>query len=100
MLFLALQSRAQAGVRQEIVALTEIPNVGGSSARALFNHGLRTVEAVAKAKSHTVIADILSSGGVRSSPKQQQQLTMRALKIWHSARELLRKRRLVSIVGL
>jgi hypothetical protein len=95
---LPLQSRAQAGVRQEIVALTEIPNVGGSSARALFNAGLRSVEAVAKAKSPAAIADILTSGSVLSSPKQQQQLAMRALKIWHSARQLHRQRSRVRMV--
>lgn len=118
----AAQSRAQAGVRQEIVALTEIPNVAGSSARLLFNSGLRTVEAVARAKSHNVIADILSAGKLLWEPrrvtsccalfrtltkaaahagskkggqKERHQLTMRALKIWRSARDLLKQRRLV-----
>ena len=114
-------------MRQEIVALTEIPHVGGSSARLLFNHGLRTVEAVAGASSHYVIADILSAGellpclpctvtdgvytrlcnstclaahagSTKSSQKQQHQLSMRALKIWRSARDFLKQRRLVRAV--
>ena len=90
------QPRVEAGVRQEIVPLTEIPGVDGSSARALFNRGLRTVEAIARADPR-IITDILASGGAcsSSSPERQEQLTMRALGVQHSACELLRKRRLV-----
>ena len=58
----AAQSRTLAGVRQEIVELTEIPHVGAPSARALFNAGLRTLQAVAAVRSADVIRDILAKG--------------------------------------
>lgn len=56
-----LQTRALNGVKQDIVALTEIPHVGQSSARRLFNEGLRTAEVIAKA-SADVIFNALCKG--------------------------------------
>jgi len=58
-----LQSRALNGVKQDIVALTEIPHIGASSARRLFNEGLRTAEVIAKA-SEDVIFNALSKGAL------------------------------------
>ena len=55
------QSRAFAGVKQDIVALTEIQHIGASSARKLFNEGLRTTEVIAKT-SADVIYNALSKG--------------------------------------
>ena len=57
-----MQTRALNGVKQDIVALTEIPHVGQSSARRLFNEGLRTAEVIAKA-SADVIFNTLCKGG-------------------------------------
>ena len=56
-----VQSRAFAGVKQDIVALTEIQHIGASSARKLFNEGLRTAEVIAKT-SADVIYNALSKG--------------------------------------
>ncbi len=56
-----LQSRAFHGVKQDIVALTEIQHIGASSARRLFNEGLRTAQVIAKA-SVDVIFNALSKG--------------------------------------
>lgn len=44
------------------MALTEIPHVGPSSARLLFNGGLRTAEAIAALKSLDPIVSVLSRG--------------------------------------
>jgi len=58
-----LQSRALNGVKQDIVALTEIPHIGASSARRLFNEGLRTAEVIAKAP-EDVVFNALSKGAL------------------------------------
>ena len=67
MLAVCLQSRALNGVKQDIVALTEIPHIGASSARRLFNEGLRTAEVIAKA-SEDVIFNALSKGALSNIP--------------------------------
>lgn len=56
------QSRALAGVKQEIVALTEIPHVGPASARLLFNGGLRNAETIARLPNTDTLVAILSRG--------------------------------------
>ena len=63
----AVQSRAFAGVKQDIVALTEIQHIGASSARKLFNEGLRTAEVIAKT-SADVIYNALSKGAPSRDP--------------------------------
>ena len=49
------------GVRPEIVALTEIPNVKGARARMLYKAGLRTPELVAASDVDTIY-QIISAG--------------------------------------
>ncbi len=61
-----VQSRALAGVKQEIVALTEIPHVGPASARLLFNGGLRNAETIARLPNIDTLVAILSRGAAPS----------------------------------
>jgi hypothetical protein len=60
--FSLLQSRVLHGVRQEILALSEIPFVKSHTARLLYKAGLRTPDAVAAVTSVDQIVAILSSG--------------------------------------
>ncbi len=59
---LPLQSRVLHGVRQEILALSEIPFVKSHTARLLYKAGLRTPDAVAAVTSVDQIVAILSNG--------------------------------------
>ena len=54
-------NRVYYGVKQEIVALTEIPYVKGYRARVLYKAGLRTPEAVAACEVEKLV-EILVSG--------------------------------------
>ena len=54
-----MQARVWYCVRQDIVALTEIPHVKGRRARLLYDAGLRTSEAIAQASRDTVVAILL-----------------------------------------
>jgi len=58
----SLQSRVLHGVRQEILALSEIPFVKSHTARLLYKAGLRTPDAVAAVTSVDQIVAILSAG--------------------------------------
>lgn len=51
------------GVRQEILALSEIPFVKAHTARLLYKAGLRTPDAVAAVTSLDQIVAILNSSG-------------------------------------
>lgn len=57
-----MQSRVLHGVRQEILALSEIPFVKSHTARLLYKAGLRTPEAVAAVPSVDHILSILNAG--------------------------------------
>lgn len=79
------QVRVWFGVRQEIVALTEIPYVKGARARLLYKAGLRTPEAVAECDVDR-LTDILVSaapngGGRGVSEDQQRRIERRAAKM-------------------
>jgi hypothetical protein len=54
--------RIKSGVKEDIVALTEIPGVRGYRARLLYKAGLRTPEAVA-ACDISKLTDVLVAGG-------------------------------------
>lgn len=56
-----LQARVWFGVRQDIVALTEIPHVKGRRARLLYDASLRTVESIAQQSTDTIAA-VLKKG--------------------------------------
>ncbi|KAL6747107.1 hypothetical protein V8C86DRAFT_3034055 [Haematococcus lacustris] len=66
MLVAKFQGRINSGVREEIVALTEIPGVRGYRARLLYKAGLRTPEAVAACELSR-LTDILAAGMAASS---------------------------------
>lgn len=56
-------ARALHGVRPEVLALTEVPFVGGHTARALFAAGLRTVEALAALREPGDLEAVLAAAG-------------------------------------
>ena len=62
-----MQSRVQHGVRPEVVALMDIPQVGSRRARLLWQAGLRSAEQIA-ATPIPRIAEALSKGTIACSP--------------------------------
>ncbi|KAK9836945.1 hypothetical protein WJX81_001769 [Elliptochloris bilobata] len=91
------QARVSHGVRQEIVALTELAKVGAVRARLLFASGLRTPEAIAAAEV-AAIETALAKGerGADGGGKPARAIKRSALLIKKSAlesvRQLARKR--------
>ncbi|WP_297501327.1 helix-hairpin-helix domain-containing protein, partial [Thermococcus sp.] len=55
-----LHLRLRHGVREELLELVKLPNIGRKRARALYNAGFRTVEELARAKP----AELLRVGGI------------------------------------
>lgn len=86
------QSRVLHGVRQEILALSEIPFVKSHTARLLYKAGLRTPEAVAAVPSVDHILSILNAGAPPGDRKGGMLRQRQALKILRGARELLNRR--------
>jgi DNA polymerase theta len=77
-------TRVWLGVKQEIVALTEIPYVKGARARLLYKGGLRTPEAVAAADVERLLEILLSGtphGAGGKNQDQQRKIEMRAAKM-------------------
>ena len=54
------------GVRTEITALTEIPQVQGYRARLLYDNGMRSPELIAAADI-TLLANILAKGALEGA---------------------------------
>jgi hypothetical protein len=67
---LVVSGRIKSGVKEDIVALTEIPGVRGYRARLLYKAGLRTPEAVA-ACDISKLTDILVAGGRLAGSAQE-----------------------------
>ncbi|CAL8465203.1 g4738 [Coccomyxa elongata] len=95
MLIAAFQSRALAGVKQEIVALTEIPHVGPASARLLFNGGLRNAETIARLPNTDTLVAILSRGhsGAKADQRKLRRFKAQGAKIRRGAIELLKQQK-------
>ncbi|EIE23289.1 hypothetical protein COCSUDRAFT_42188 [Coccomyxa subellipsoidea C-169] len=97
-------SRALAGVKQEIVALTEIPHVGPASARLLFNGGLRNAETIARLPNTDTLVAILSRGaspqiyascqsGAKADQRKLRRFKTQAAKIRRGAIEILKQQK-------
>jgi len=88
------QARVSHGVKQEIVALTEIAHVGPARARQLFQAGLRTPEAVAAADAAAIETVLARDERARDAAGAPARATRRAAAlIRKSAREILGARR-------
>lgn len=73
--YLVLAYRLKYGVKEELVPLTLIPEVGRKRARTLYNHGYRTVLDLKKAKLH----DLVSIPGI--GPKIAKKIIEEASKL-------------------
>ncbi|KAK9789551.1 hypothetical protein WJX73_010627 [Symbiochloris irregularis] len=83
-----LQARVWFGVRQDIVALTDIPHVKGRRARLLYDADLRTPKAIHQASVDTVAAALLK-GSSSTTPRDERMIRAAAGKIKAGARAML-----------
>ncbi len=73
--YLILSYRLRYGVKEELVPLTLIPEVGRKRARALYNHGFKTILDLKKAELH----DLISIPGI--GPKLAKKIIEEASKL-------------------
>ena len=63
-----LQDRITAGAREDILCLTSIAQVGTSRARTLYNHGVRTPEAIASLSREDLVKILATRGPFERAP--------------------------------
>jgi DNA polymerase theta len=77
-----LHDRITAGAQEEILCLTSIPMIGAARARALYNAGYRTPEAIARISSAPKLAKVLEScRGSKGGELRSAQIILRGAKV-------------------